>query len=62
LNLLNDRSLQLLPPSLARRIGQAYTLYAPDTALHMLTPMKNNTAYHIGFLEMTSLAMTVGQK
>jgi CubicO group peptidase (beta-lactamase class C family) len=55
LNLLNDRRLQLLPPSLARTIGQAYTLYGPDTALHMLTAMKNNKAYHIGFLEMNQL-------
>jgi CubicO group peptidase (beta-lactamase class C family) len=55
MNLLNNRRVQLLAPSLARKIGQEYTLHGADAALKLLDTLKRTMYCHIGFLEMNEL-------
>jgi len=55
MNIINDRQVQLLPSSLARKIGQEYTSHGPDTALDLLANLKDGKDYHIGLVEMNQL-------
>jgi CubicO group peptidase (beta-lactamase class C family) len=55
MNILGGRPVQLLPPSLARKIGQSYTLYGADTAIALLNRLKTGGDYHVGLLEMNEL-------
>jgi CubicO group peptidase (beta-lactamase class C family) len=55
MNMLNDRPMQLMAPSLARKIGQEYTLHGANAALKLLDTLKTGKDYHVGFLEMNEL-------
>jgi len=55
MNILDGRPIQLLPPSLARKIGQEYTLHGREASLRLLATLKNGKEYHIGLLEMNEL-------
>lgn len=55
MNIINNRPVQLLAPSLARKIGQEYSLYGADAALKLLDSLKAGKEYHIGFMEMNEL-------
>jgi CubicO group peptidase (beta-lactamase class C family) len=55
MNIINNRPAQMLPPSLARKIGQEYTLHGPEASIKLLNSLKTGKAYHIGFLEMNQL-------
>jgi CubicO group peptidase (beta-lactamase class C family) len=55
MNILNDKPLQLMAPSLARKIGQEYSLHGADAAAKLLAALKKGKDYHIGFLEMNEL-------
>lgn len=55
MNILADKPVQLLPPSLARRVGQYYTRYGADSAIALLDRLKNGKDYHIGLSEMNEL-------
>ena len=62
MNILNDRAPQLLPASLARKIGQEYTLHGADSALKLLAVLKDGRDYHIGLLEMNELGYNLLSK
>jgi tetratricopeptide (TPR) repeat protein len=55
MNILNNKPSQLMAPSLARKIGQEYTLDGADAAVQLLGTLKKGKDYHIGFLEMNEL-------
>jgi CubicO group peptidase (beta-lactamase class C family) len=55
MNILNNKPLQLMAPSLARKIGQEYAIYGADSAIRLLGVLKKGKDYHIGFLEMNGL-------
>jgi CubicO group peptidase (beta-lactamase class C family) len=55
MNMLNNRPMQLMALSLARMIGQEYSLHGAAAALTLLSSLKNDKGYHIGFLEMNEL-------
>jgi CubicO group peptidase (beta-lactamase class C family) len=55
INILNGKPLQLMAPSLARKIGQEYALHGADAGLKLLRFLKNGRDYHVGFLEMNEL-------
>jgi CubicO group peptidase (beta-lactamase class C family) len=55
MNLINGRPSQLMAPSLARKIGQEYTVNGSAIAIKLLDSLKRGSAYHIGLLEMNEL-------
>ena len=55
MSILDGRPEELLPPSLARKVGQAYTLYGADTAIALLNRLKTSPDYHVALQEMNDL-------
>jgi tetratricopeptide (TPR) repeat protein len=55
MNIINDRPAQLLGTSLARKIGQEYTLHGAEEAMKLLATAKADKSYHISLMEMNEL-------